>query len=401
MLGKTNKICELDDNARIFQGPERDLFRLENMVWHGFTKRFAKFFQNLAEKDYEVGYLPVEQIEWAHTHGFLADRIPSYHLTEKNCDLYLSDYDYYRLWPLNNPYRIWINDKLTLKYILPAERFSKVLPEYYYYIEERGVIPLMDWHGLVGVDGVVSLLKTKKVLAMKPVNGTESNDFYKLSEVNGSLFVNEKLMSEGDFCNFLNSKMHYIITEYLIPGKEFKRIHEKIHTLRLLVLNDTGVSPSIVGGYLRFSTDGHGEANHLRSSLDCQANFDFYTQINIDTGEYGNSILLYHDKVVPHPKHPDTNVLVEGVIPKYEELKGKVLETASYLFQAEWMGFDIGLTDDGFKIMEINSHAGIQMPQVTKPFWINERLSPYLRKRLKILDELSAEEKLLRAEIPR
>ena len=401
MLGKTNRINELDAGSRIFHGPEQELFRLENMVRHGFTKRFARFFQNLAEKDYEAGFLPVEQIEWAHMHGFLADRVPSYQLTEKNCNLYLSDYDYYRLWPLNNPYRIWINDKLTLKYILPAERFSEVLPEYYYYIEERGVIPMMDWHGPVGVEGVVSLLKKKKVLAMKPVNGTGSNDFYKLSEINGCLYVNESRMSDDEFCDFINTNMHFIITEYLVPGEQFKRIHEKIHTLRLLVLNDTGISPNIVGGYLRFGTDGHGEANHLRSSSDCHANFDFYTQIDIDTGEYGQSILLYPDKVVSHPRHPDTNMLAEGVIPKYEELKMKVLEIARYLFQAEWMGFDIGLTDDGFKIMEINSHPGIQMPQITKPFWDNERLATYLKKRLILLDDLSEEKKLLRAEIPR
>lgn len=379
------------------------LFNIDNMLKNGFTRRFALYYKSLAEEDYKKGLWPEEQIYWAHSRGFLADKIAAYKLNDTNYLDYLSDYDYYRLWPLNNPYRIWINDKLTLKYILPGNLFGKYLPEYYFYIEERGIMKLLDCQDdqyQNNVSGIIKLLKHKKKLAMKLVNGTCSNNFFKLSWNDNSIYVNAVPYTPEEFRCFINDHLHYLITEYLIPSNTMRLIHDKIHTLRLMVINEHGNDPRIVHGYLRFGTNQHGEANFLNKSSDCKASFDFYVNVNIETGQFGDALKVYPDKIIPTPNHPDTGVLAAGIIPNWEELVTKVLEISRYLFQVEYSGFDIGITEDGFKIMEINSHQEIRL-QFFRSLYEDEYTCAYFKNRIAAIDAMTMDEKQLRANIQR
>lgn len=369
---------------------------LEKMLKEGYTRRFANFYLNLAAKDYEKKAYSDDVIKWAHSHGFLADKIAAYKLNDDNVQDFLSDYDYYKLWPLNNPYRIWINDKLTLKYILPDNLFGKYLPKYYFYTEDRGVIRLLDcdkarYSG--DVDGVKTLLRDVKVLAMKLVNGTASNNFYKLSYQDGALNVNSSPVTEAQFDDFIKNHKYYVITEYLIPHKELYEIFDKIHTLRLMVINPHGEDPYIAHGYLRFGTSRHGEANHSNQADECKANYDFVTQVDVETGAYGNSVLAYYDKIIPTPLHPDTKVKAAGVLPFWDLIKTQILSMSNYLFEAEYCGFDVGITDDGFKIMEINSHQGIGFLQIFRSLYATPSTERYFKDRLAEIDGLSAEDK--------
>lgn len=80
---------------------------------------------------------------WAYNRGFLSPKIKEYGLTEENYKLYISDFEYYKLYPINNQFRTWIDDKVTTRYILSP--FDEYLPKYYCHIQKRGVIiPLLD-----------------------------------------------------------------------------------------------------------------------------------------------------------------------------------------------------------------------------------------------------------------
>lgn len=369
------------------------------LLQDGFTKRFALFYLNQAKEDYKSGLWPEEQIKWAHSHGFLADKIAAYDLNDDNVDKYLSDYDYYRLWPLNNPYRIWINDKLTLKYILPDNLFGAYLPKYYYYTEERGCLYCLDCdQRKYAMDsyGLLSLLKDKKKLAMKLVNGTASQNFYKLSFENNDICINSIPCCETDFLRFIEMHPHYCITEYLEPHPEMARIHDKIHTLRLMVINEHGNDPRIVHGYLRFGTNEHGEANHCNHSADCKANYDFCARINVENGVFGDSVLAYQNKIIHQDFHPDTKAKASGIIPGWENVKKQILNMSRYLFQAEYCGFDVGITVDGFKIMEINSHQGIGFLQLFDSLYDIPFSKQYFTERISKLNSMSLEGKTAR-----
>jgi len=50
--------------------------------------------------------------------GFSATRATIYNINPANCHLQMSDFDYFKLHPINGKYSRWIDDKLLIKYIL-------------------------------------------------------------------------------------------------------------------------------------------------------------------------------------------------------------------------------------------------------------------------------------------
>ena len=88
---------------------------LEDLLQDGFSHKFATYYLSLVEKEMNNPYYDTEYVKWAHENGFLAENAYAYNLTPENMHLYLSDYEYYKAWPINNWTRLWVDDKMTLK----------------------------------------------------------------------------------------------------------------------------------------------------------------------------------------------------------------------------------------------------------------------------------------------
>lgn len=118
---------------------------IDGMLRAGFSKKMADYLHGLWKQEKESGLWAEEDLEWAHARGFLAESAVAYNLKEaEHIEDYLSDYEYYRIWPLNSWERIWINDKLTLKYMLAGTKYDRYMPKYFYYKTEDRLMPLMD-----------------------------------------------------------------------------------------------------------------------------------------------------------------------------------------------------------------------------------------------------------------
>lgn len=103
-----------------------------------FQRNLRKYYINLAEAEYSNPAYEAEYVDWAHSHGFLAESAYAYGLTDATIKDYLSDYDYYKIWPINNWSRIWVNDKLTLKLMLSDKELEGFMPKYYFYSVDGG-----------------------------------------------------------------------------------------------------------------------------------------------------------------------------------------------------------------------------------------------------------------------
>src|SRR5699024_196046 len=84
----------------------------------------------------------LKQKIWAYKRGFLSSRILDYGINNDNFQSYLSDIDYYKMFPMNGKYAYWINDKLTTKYIL--EEYGEYLPDYFYTIKNGEILPSIN-----------------------------------------------------------------------------------------------------------------------------------------------------------------------------------------------------------------------------------------------------------------
>ena len=86
---------------------------------------------------------------------------------------------------------------------------------------------------------------------------------------------------------------------------------------------------------------------------------------------------------MPVKIHPDTSVEISTQFSVLGGgLKERILGIARLLSNVEYMGFDVGITDHGAKIMEINSHPGIGYLQCFRGFYTDERLGGYFRSKL-------------------
>lgn len=295
---------------------------------------------------------------WSYKRGFLSFRIKQYGLTKDNYKNFLSDYQYHWLNRINNGYQIWINDKTTTRYVF--EPYKQYLAKYYYDIikieGETCIKALQDIpDGFeASFDGIFRLLRQEKLLALKPSAGTHGDGFYRMEYADGKYFINGNEMTEDGIIAMIDGfKSIYIITEYLFMHRELKKIYpHSVNTIRVAVVNQSAYEPKIMQTYMRIGSSKSGFTDNVGYGGIC-------AKIDIPTGRYYCAEQLKDHVFTPCPIHPDTGVEIEGVVPNWELMKKGIIDICRFMPELEYLGFDIAITDDGFKIIEINIHQDL------------------------------------------
>ena len=310
---------------------------------------------------------------WAYKRGFLSPQVKNYGLNNDNFQYYLSDFDYYKMYPINGRFKLWIDDKLTIKYILYP--FKGYLPEYYCHIISRGkTIPLMDGEFINNITDIVELLKLRKELALKLVAGSLGVGFHKLSFINNEFYLDGEIINGDQLLEFLFQLKNYLVTEYIIPHHEIRKIYSlTANTIRVMVLNEDGKEPIIANAFIRFGTSITGQVDNVSVGGICAI-------IDINSGYYHNGKRIVNNKLVCCKVHPDTKVPIEGKLPYWDFIKQKLIEISIYLAEVKYMGFDVAITENGFKIIEINSHQDIKWYQYYYPLLTNNEAESFFRK---------------------
>lgn len=328
-----------------------------------FNKRWDDIFH---EKD-----TTFRQKIWAQKRGFYSPRIANYGLTEENYKDYVSDFEYYRLHPINGIFTRWIDDKLTIRYILAP--FSEYLPRYYYHLYDGEILRLPDCPENTGqtIDDIINLLKKEKALAVKLLASCQGQGFIKLGFDDGRFLVNyeevqlEKLKTSiQEWLKVGNGG--YLITEYLHPCRELSQFWKDTpNGIRISVIRNPHGTPTISGAYIRFGTQKTGFVDNANAGgVSCQ--------IDLNDGRFFNGV-RYEGRFLHECRyHPDTGDLLEGIIPNWSLIKEKIIEISQYISEVICMGYDILVTDEGFKIIEINSQQGLSVYQYFFPCMRNE-----------------------------
>ena len=373
------------------------------MLSRGFTKRCAVEYLETLAREKECGLFDPDYLEWAHANGFYAESACAYGLNEENLSSYLSDYDYCRLWPLNGWQRIWINDKLTLYALLEGGPLEAYLPEYYYYSDPRGILLPLKGSGYArGFDGFLATLRSKGEFACKPCNGTEASGFHRLSYSLGTYYVDSVPSSPAILEEFVRNNSNYVFTEFICPSPQMAAFSPLIHTIRVLVINPSGTSPEPIAAYLRFSLEADSRSPAPNYAPPINADICSYDAcIDPSTGVFGNGVLAYANRIIPSLKHPASGITVEGTVDCWPEVLEMLQKISLKVGACEYLGFDVGITDKGPKIMEINSHSGIKYLQLFTPLLENKMAASYYHSKLEALNALSKEERLYRNDIVR
>ena len=313
---------------------------------------------------------------WAYRRSFFSDRIKLYGLTSDNYHQFLPDFPYYQLQPINGVFSKWLDDKLSLKYLLRP--FNQNLPEYYYLLDHGHVTCLMDCP-LAEVDDecIVRLLEMKGCLAAKLMAGSRGKGFHRLTCYNNDYYVDDVRMNRTDMMAFLIGLSGYLITEYLSSHHALAAISgNRPCSLRVVTVN-LGGDNRIAGAYLKLGTDASGYVDNIHAG-------GIAVWVDIDSGKFSRGLLYDGKNYIKIANHPDSKMPMEGTVPLWQDIRATVLAIGDYVPQLKLMGFDIMIGDTGFKIIEINSRPALDTLSIFDPTHTKSLFSEFFRQ---LLDE--------------
>lgn len=351
-----------------------DLWILDKTGFMGYMYRSWKRDLRI---DSQSSTLHRKEINWAHDKGFFSYRIKQYGLTDDNYSEFLSDREYRWLRPINCEYRKWVYDKVSFRYVL--DRYREFLPKYYFHIMTRsqGMVcaPMMDCplEDRGGFDSVLSLLRKKGVLVAKPTEGSRGIGFCKLEySEHGSYLLNNEAKSADEMLSILHGfDENYIITEYIEPHDFLKKLSpHAVSTIRITVVNTRVSDPCILDAYARIATNKTGLTDNV-------SNGGIFARVDIESGRLHSGEQSSNHNVTPCVRHPDSGVGIDGFIPHWDEVKQTVQDICVYIAQLEYLGFDVAITNDAFKILEINTHQDLHRYPNYDP-----RLKEYFRRKI-------------------
>ena len=343
----------------------------------GFEGYGNTLMVNALKKDIMNKDVPIFTKLWAWKRGFLGTRVHRFNINESNYKNHMPDFDYYKLHPINGSYGRWIDDKLTMKYVLAP--FNEFIPKYYFQIEDNQILRLMDAPDDITTDisGIVELLKIEKDLALKLLSGSLGAGFYRVSYKNDHFYINgeEKELSELEV--FVKSLKGYLVTEYIVAHKDIREIYDVTpNTLRVQTIKDENDKPSIIGSFMRFGTKKSG----ILELIDAGS---VMAGVGLENGLVFDPVIAKDNKLVRVDLHPDTNENMEIVLPHWDEIKQKVIEISNYVPSLTYLGFDIIITENSFKIIEINSLSAAKSVSYHNPFFENDHSKKFFTRKFK------------------
>lgn len=316
-----------------------------------------------------------EQKEWAFERGFVSDRMVLYGLTDENFTDYISDFDFYSLDGYKNRgHANWYDDKLTTWYLLAP--FKSRMPRHYLHLK-KGRIDVLDIekdiypHTRWSYRDVFELLKDKGELAIKAISGGHGIGFYKVEyvEARDCVLINGIEYSIDRFCSeFLESLEGHLVTEFVKPADSLLEITNGVTcVLRCVSIFNQGESHLTVA-MLKFGADPDDVVTDYDGTIYCGIDFEsgqlYDSKIRKDTD--GCPCL------VDCHVHPVSHCPIEGVIPGWETIHAGILTIAEYLQPTPYLTYDIVPVNDGFKVLEINSHGQPRTAQPFFPYFKNE-----------------------------
>jgi glutathione synthase/RimK-type ligase-like ATP-grasp enzyme len=223
------------------------------------------------------------------------------------------------------------------------------------------------------LEGFYKLVKEKQIVALKPDAGSHGEGFFKLEYRDNQYVLNNEPTDESRIYDILkNSKDRYLVTEFVQTHLDLQEMYSgSLNTIRLLVFKRDGETPQIGNAYMRIGTEKSGVVDNMAAG-------GMFARVDAETGWYGGAQVLDGGSIKPSPQHPDTGVTIEGVLPHWDFACATVLKMAEALPQIEYFGFDLAITADGIKIIEIN-----RFPDYPKIEQFNDATIEYLLYKLR------------------
>lgn len=301
------------------------------------------------EKIYGSGKINLKRIKLISKGFYSLGQVP-FDFDNYSYSDYISDFENIKLSYLNYPYGRLLRDKLVFS--LFFKNFCNV-PEIFRIINNGKVQSVTRVIESDGFDYLKEILAKKKII-LKPRFGTGGQGIIKVAPAaDGKYSINNKILSEEEFVNFISKLNDYIAVEF-IQQSTFSEFFfpDSTNTIRIT----TYCNPKTNEGEILYSLMRFGRAKS--APADNVGAGGIYSLIDINTGKLKQAIELGENgKYTFHKSHPDTKVnIVDVKIPQWDKLKHNFKNLASLISPyIKFAGWDIILTEDSYYLIEGNN----------------------------------------------
>jgi hypothetical protein len=187
--------------------------------------------------------------------------------------------------------------------------------------------------------------------------------------------VNGVAASLDDVCSLIASLDRYVVNAFVEQAGYARDIFPATaNTVRVLTLWDPDTGPFVAGVVHRFGTSRSMPIDNWH-----QGRGGLCAAVDAETALLGRAATLdTRFRLDWQTSHPETGGPITGVtIPHLAETLGGIVRAARCFPGALCVGWDVLVTDDGFRILEANSPPGLFVWQVHAPLLADARVARF------------------------
>lgn len=347
---------------------------IKSIVPYGLVCRWNQYKNNINKRNNRLKNLKhldddsisKEEKDWLWSKGFYPLEKRIFNLNNKNIDKYLDNRRYKDIHPINGHYSRLIDSKEFISVITNNTTKINIA------LKGREV---KYFKGINMKSSIFSYLKkylsNGKRLVCRPHGKSGGKGFKILESKNIDEWIRD----------IKKSNKRCIVTEEIIQHEYAQDLFsESVNPLRIIVMREVETrAPFIVSASQRIGTSYSAPVSNSGAG-------GISAPLDVETGTLSKGLQRVGD-FAWHTHHPDSGAQIEGTrIPGWDSLIGSIMEEVERLNWLDWGGFDIAVTPDGFKIIEINSLPGLRSPQLlNRPLLARPRVRAFFeRKGLKL-----------------
>lgn len=316
--------------------------------------------------------LPLRQRLLGWRHGFTSRYALRYDLTPENVKDFVSDYARYIRTPrINGSLAPALLNKLVFSRLVASH--GGPVPEYYCFAGDHGLISIGERYHMSDAGGVIDACMTGERFVVKPAGGGGGVSVSVISSADGKLTINDRAVGDGEFRAFIDSLSDALISEFIVQDEYATRIFpHSTNSIRVLSMWDYEKDEP----FLAFAGHRFGRTSSI--PVDNMSQGGLAAQVHIDSGELRSAIYSRGSvELVWYPEHPDTGAPIKGArVPHWEEVKAGLLGVARRMSYIPYVGWDIVVTADGFRIIEGNNYPHLGH-QLFEPLLVDPRVRAF------------------------
>ncbi len=332
-------------------------------------------FLDLVQQDIRSGVpVPLSERLRLATGGFLRESYIVYQFDRNDRSQYLSDVQRSVRTPeLNGQYSLLLKDKMLFGLI--TRNFPSHDIKSFGVIRNGKVAYAGAAQKTSAVSYLLDLLETQPKLVIKPLDAGGGTDIRRVFREGEQLFVNDVLVSEGGLRDLVEGMKNDLISCFVEQHPEISALYPRTtNTVRLLTMWDVDThEPFVAAAVLRIGCAASYPADNWSQG-------GFSAAVDIETGELSKAASYSRGTLTWHSHHPESGAPIEGiVVPEWPAIKARMIDVCRSIPFLEYIGWDIILTADGFKILEGNHYSGVTILQVHRPLLADPRVAAFYK----------------------